>query len=187
MSLRLRNTSKVKDKYQNAFIFTPTYWETKKTDVSYNDEIDGKRIGRAFQYNDSFYNNEEAKDSCDNIQLLKKIYCKDGKRRSCKKNMSIEDFKENHDVLMKCRNIRELENNSDCIIDGKKLTKYHEEHSDQINNYSNAAYQCVDEYNKKTQKRYNAIIKKNNNKSTSKRYRRSYEKYRSHNKKQISK
>jgi hypothetical protein len=168
MTLRLVNPSRNIDKYPDTFMFTPTDWITKINSVSPEDRINQLRIGRAFKYNDSFHYDKNVEESCDNIQNLKKKYCK-GLSISCTESNSLEDMKKNHDSLMMCRNIRSLENNSECIYDNKQINKHHEQHSEQVINFSNGAFKCVSMYNKKSQRRYRAFIKKH------KKYKRSYE------------
>jgi hypothetical protein len=54
----------------------------------------------------------------------------------------------------------------------KQIIKHHPVHSDQMISQSNGAFNCADEYHKKSQRRYRAFIKKH------KKYKRSYERHR---------
>jgi hypothetical protein len=162
MSINLYSDSNIIDKYPNNTWITPSRWISKLKQVNPSTKIDNINIGKAFIYDDTFQYTKEVQESCDSIQNLKKIYCKDNleESHSCTNKNSLDELKTNHDLFMKCRNIRVLENNSDCIINGKKLFKHHDSHSKQVNILSNSAYKCLDKYRKKTEKKFNAHLYK---------------------------
>ena len=147
--MNLESKTDVEDQYEDNYLFTPTGWIKKLNRVTSNFRMENLPVGYAFTYDDSFEYNDKVQESCDNIQLLKKLYCKDESIPSCKMAHPIYKLEEYHNLNMRCRNIRALENNSDCIIHGKKLIKHHENHATQINQLSNATATCIDYYNNK--------------------------------------
>jgi hypothetical protein len=124
---------------------TPVGWERKLTEM---------RRGTEYRPTYSSYDVFDPKDentkittkSCRTLSVLKNIYCKEVDSYSCNRSTPEHQLKTKHDMLMKCRNIRAIENKANCYYPKVGwLTPDETGHEKEIVDMGNGALKCLKE------------------------------------------
>ncbi len=126
---------------------TPVGWERKLTEMRRGINYEPKYPSYDVFDPKSDFPSKDNETACDKLYELKKEYCDTTQKYKCTTYMPNDKLQSNHDKLMKCRNIRAIENQANCRFDKDRWLENDESgHADQIYSKGNGAFKCMDIY-----------------------------------------
>lgn len=144
MELTSLNPPNIPEAYKDTSA-SPDGWEKKLFEMRRGFPVEGYPLYDVFDQIWMMPNDLNSKQ-CDKLASYKKKYCKIEVPTKCNANTPSDQLKANHDRMMKCRNIRAIENKANCLYEKGWLKGDDMGHQKEIVDIGNGAFKCLTEY-----------------------------------------